>query len=113
MMVTAQGYPGLHRAFRLVEVDNGAHLIGTVYPGPCVNLDMFDVPNEWMHLCEAADLALCRLYSESAGDFETFVVGEYSDQNAICARQGDMASAHKLLNDWFNGWQPEDQPVKP
>lgn len=112
MIVNHANYPFLHAALKAIECDNGGHLIGTVYPGKRIDLDNFNVPDAWQHLVAGADVALGRLEEESADDYETFVVGEQSEAEAIEQRQGDLAEARILLNDYFNGWQPEDAPFK-
>lgn len=110
MIVDREHYPHLRAAFEAIERDNGGHLIGTVYPGERINLDAFDIPDAWAHLVAGADRSLARLKADSETDLETFVVGEQSEAEAIEKRQGDLSEARILLNDWFNGWQPEDAP---
>lgn len=106
-VITIRTSPALHAAFQLIEVDNGAHLIGTVYPGDKIDLDQFEVPEPWAHLVAPAEAGLARLQAAGPDDWQTFLIGEQSDQDAIRARQGDLDEAHKLLNDWFEAW-PED-----
>lgn len=107
MRVQSQNYPHLHAALKMIECDSGGHLIGTVYPGTPIDLERFKVPDAWIHLVAGANRGLGRL---STADFETFVVGEQSEAEAIEARQGDLAEASILLNSFFDGWQPEDAP---
>jgi len=99
--VTTQSYPRLHAAFRAIEYDNGGQLIGTHYPGEKIDLDTFQVPSAWGPLLAQAEAGLARLDEK---DFETFVVGEHSDQENIRERQGDLTEAHTVLNDYFDGW---------
>ena len=110
MIIDRDSYPNLRAAMAEVEMDNGAHLLGTVYPGEKIDLERFRVPEAWQHLVPGAERGLARLMAESLGDFGTFTCGEQAEQEAIMERQGDLAEAHILLNDWFNGWQPEDAP---
>lgn len=110
MIVDRNSYPNLHAAFKAIECDNGAHLIGTVYPGERINLNEFKVPDAWAHLVSGAELSLARLKERGDIDLETFVCGEQTEAEAIEVQQGDLAEARILLNDWFNGWQPEDAP---
>lgn len=112
MIVDRENYPHLRAAFEAIERDNGGHLIGRIYPGEPVELERFKIPEAWSHLVAGADLALARLKEISEEDLETFVCGEMSEAEAIEQRQGDLAEARILLNDWFNGWQPEDAPFK-
>lgn len=107
MIVNRDNYPRLRAALASIECNSGGHLIGVVYPGKKIDLENFKIPDEWSHLVEGADRGLSRL---DAHDFETFVIGEQSEQEAIERRQGDLSEAHILLNDYFNGFQPEDAP---
>jgi hypothetical protein len=110
MIVNDQNYPQLRSAFKAIEEDNGGHLIGTVYPGEKIDLHNFVVPDAWMLLLPQAEAGLQRLHDESKDDLETFVTGEMSEAEAIETRQSDLAAARQVLNDYFNGWQPEDAP---
>lgn len=102
--VTSSTFPQLHRALKEIECDNGAHLIGTVYPGEPIELDSFTVPAAWAHLAAPAEAALARLTAGGDADWVDFVLGEFTDSERIRARQGDLEEARKLLNDWFDGW---------
>lgn len=110
MIIDRDNYPAIRAAMAEIEMDNGAHLIGTVYPGEKIDLERFKVPEAWQHLVSGAERGLSRLMAHSVGDFGTFVCGEQSEQEAIKERQGDLAEAHILLNDWFNGWPAENVP---
>lgn len=110
MIADSSNYPNLHAAFEAIECDSGGHLLGTVYPGKPIDLDRFKVPEAWAHLASGAERALARLKADSEDDLETFVIGEQSEAEEIERRQGDLAEARILLNDYFNGWQPEDAP---
>lgn len=108
--ITLSTFPQLHRAFKEIECDNGAHLIGTVYPGEPIDLDSFTVPEAWAPLLVPAEAALARLTAGGDADWVDFVLGEFTDSEGIRARQGDLEEARKLLNDWFDGWPVEDAP---
>lgn len=114
MIVTRENYPHLHAAFLEIELDNGGHHVNRIAAGQGlpepIDLERFEVPEAWSHLTPGADLALGRLQEGSDVDFETFVCGDQDEAEAIEKRQGDLAEARILLNDWFNGWQPEDAP---
>ena len=110
MIVTRNNYPDLSAAFRAIEMDNGGHLIGTIYPGERINLNEFEIPAAWEHLTAGADRGLARLKETSAADLETFVNGDMTEAEEIEKRQGDLSEARIILNAWFNGWQPEDAP---
>ena len=114
MIVTRENYPNLHAAFLEIELDNGGHHVNRIAAGQGlpepIDLEQFEVPEAWAHLASGANLALGRLQKDSADDFETFVAGDQDEAEAIEKRQGDLAEARILLNDWFNGWQPEDAP---
>lgn len=110
MIIEHSNYPRLHAAFKAIECDNGGHLLGTVYPGEPIDLEHFKVPDAWSHLVPGAERSLARLEVRDKNDLETFVTGEQSEAEQIERRQGDLAEARILLNDYFNGWQPEDAP---
>jgi hypothetical protein len=111
LITKASSFPNVHAAFKAIEQDNGGHLIGTVYPGTPIDLDTFGVPDAWGHLLEPAEAGLAGLRRSSEEDWETFVVGECSQQDAIRDMRGDLQEATTILNDYFNGWQDEDKPV--
>lgn len=103
-IVNSSTFPNLHAAFKEIECDNGAHLIGTVYPGEPIDLDAFVVPEPWAHLLELAEAGLARLRAGGDADWVDFVIGELSESERIRERQGDLEEARKLLNDFFDGW---------
>lgn len=107
MIIDRDNYPTLRAAMAEIEMDNGGHLLGTVYPGEKIDLDRFRVPEAWQHLVPGAERGLARL---DWNDLVMFACGEQTEQEFIKDRQGDLAEAHLLLNDWFNGFQPEDAP---
>lgn len=106
-VITQRSSPALLAAFQLIEVDNGAHLIGTVYPGEKIELDQFEVPDAWQHLIAPAETGLSRLQAAGPDDWQTFLIGCETEQDAIRRRQGDLDEAHQLINAWFDAW-PED-----
>jgi len=110
MIVTTENYPNLLNAFKEIEMDNGGHLIGTVYPGEKIDLEHFKVPEAWAHLIEGAERGLARLAADSHDDLETFLCGDQTEADEIRERRGDLSEAHILIESWFNGWQPEDRP---
>jgi hypothetical protein len=111
-IVTKDNFPSVCASFRLIEEDNGGHLIGTVYPGERINLEAFEVPDLWEHLVSVADAALLRLKNESPEDWEIFIIGEESHSADIGRRQGDLAEASTLLNAFFDGWETGASPVR-
>jgi len=114
MIVTRENYPHLHAAFLEIELDNGGHHVNRIAAGQGlpepIDLERFEVPGAWSHLAPGADRALARLKEQSEDDLETFVCGDQDSAEEIEKRQGDLSEARILLNDWFNGWQPEDAP---
>lgn len=104
MIITATSHPALTAAFVAIERDNGAHLIGTVYPGTPINLESFTIPEAWVRLMAPAELGLQRLRADSADDFDEFLCGEATAAEALAGRRGDLAEARELLNAWFNAW---------
>jgi hypothetical protein len=113
IVVSDHNFPNIRAAFEAIERDGGAHLIGMIYPGAPVDFTAFDVPGEWMPLLAPAEIGIARLRAASGQDFETFVAGGCSEQDAIRDRQGDLSEAQRLLNDFFNGWPMEDAPAVP
>lgn len=99
-MITMENYPKICAAFRLIEEDNGGHLIGTVYPGEPINLYRFEVPSSHEHLVETAEIALSRL--SEGHSFVDFCIGEESEVRKIMLRQGDLEDAQVLLNSYFD-----------
>jgi hypothetical protein len=112
MIVSHDNYPRLFRAFRMIECDGGAHLIGTVYPGEPINLDRFNVPEAWQHLVAGAEAALTHLISGSETLFETFVIGDQDEAEKLVASWCNLTEAHILLNDFFEDWPTENAPFK-
>lgn len=112
MIVDREHYPHVRAAFEAIECDGGAHHIGRIYPGMAINLDAFTVPDAWAHLLPGADRALANIAAASLKLLETFVIGEQSEAEEIERRFGELSEARILLDDFFNGWQPEDQPFK-
>jgi hypothetical protein len=81
--ITPDIYPSIHKAMGEIECDNGAHLIGTVYPGEPCNFDVFTLPDGLEPLIADAEKGLARLRADSEDDFNTFLVGEEDEVNAI------------------------------
>jgi len=104
MQINKRNYPAIAKAFRLIEEDNGGHLIGTVYPGEKLDLESFDVPDEHAPKLDAIERALQRILPD-AERFNTFVVGEESEHEAVMTTQGDLTDAHELLCAYFMGWE--------
>lgn len=105
LVVTAKNFPQVWAAFRLIQIDSGAHLIGTVYPGDPINLELFEVPDECTHLLTQAEAALDRLLRSSQEEWEEFVMGDYDTAAHIKYRQGDLEEAQQLLNKFFDCWE--------
>ena len=99
--ISAKNYPALHAALVAIEVDNGAHHVGTTHPGTPVNLKSFKVRAAKTRLAKI-EIALARL-RQTPELFSDFLVGEEQDQNAIRVAQGDLDDAHKFIDEWFNG----------
>lgn len=107
MMIDDKSHPALTAAMRLIECDNGGHLIGTVYPGPRINLDQFEIPERWEHFIAPAEAGLARLREQNPADWENVIIGEYSEMKAIILRQGDLYEAEEILQGFFDAWQCE------
>jgi hypothetical protein len=109
--VTKENYPHVCRAFRMIEEDNGGHLIGTVYPGEAVDLERFTVPAAWVKLLDSANLSLGAL---SDADIDTFTCGaDHEVEALIAAGDQGLRNAHDLLCVWFNGWEEETRVTAP
>lgn len=106
-VITNTSHPALAAAMRLIETDNGGHLIGTVYPGKRINLDEFEIPQRWEHFIAPAEVGLARLRAENPADWENVIIGEYSEMKAIILRQGDLYEAEEILQGYFDAWQCE------
>lgn len=107
MRVTELSHPEVVRARREIEIDNGGHLIGTVYPGEKIDLEAFEVPLAWESLLKPAELGLFALRMASPEDWKIFLIGDEVAATAIEHRRGDLGEARKLLDDWFNGFDDE------
>jgi hypothetical protein len=105
IIVTRKNFPALRDAFEAIEVDNGGHHVGTTHPGTPIDMERFEIPDSHVALLAPAEASLARLRAQSQDDWDTFVTGECSEAEAIEERQGDLAPARQLLNDWFNDWQ--------
>jgi len=119
--ITRHAFPMTHMAMLVVEHDNGAHHVNRIAAAvgdeqAKINLEQFDMPYAYgvdkLVTCENALYALMRMGMLHA--FEEFVTGEQSDQDALIESLSseipDLSIAHKLLNDWFNGWEDVELP---
>lgn len=105
MTVVDHRFPEIQRAFE--EIDNDGGLGELILLDPLHELpdNHYIVPPSLQHLCAPAEAALARLRVRSRKDWETFLVGEQSDSEAIAKRQGDLVEAHALMEHFFNGWE--------
>jgi hypothetical protein len=105
VVVDATSAPTLYEAFYMIECDNGAHLIGTVYPGPVTDLSKFEVPEPWTEKVLAAESALnlLRLRKGEEG-FETFCIGDCDIADEYVKEMPELAEAQQLLNAFFMDW---------
>lgn len=117
--ITSETHPYVIHAMRLVEEDNGGHLIGTVYPGDPIDMTRMDVPDGFMEKAHEAEGALKRFVEEQGrgiGDltemgqpFYTFVIGGENgeeDTLAIISVNPYLQVASDFINLWFNAWEP-------
>ncbi len=105
MNVDATNLPTLYEAFHMIKCDGGAHLIGTLYPGPKTDLDKFKVPDNWVERLPAAEesLNLLRLrHGEEA--FETFCIGDVDVADAYFLEIPELEVEQNLLNAFFEDW---------
>lgn len=54
MLITTETHPRVCYFLKLIEMDNGGHLIGTVYPGEPKDLDRFTLPDAFDELVAQA-----------------------------------------------------------
>lgn len=103
-VITEISHTHIWAALRQIEIDNGGHLIGRVYPGEPVNLNEFQVHGYWpIDRLDRINKALERLRYTSPGWWLTFVCGEETEALEIQRKQGDLAGARVLLDAYFNG----------
>jgi hypothetical protein len=102
MRINKENFPLTTKAFRLIEIDNGGHLIGTVYPGEKHDLYEFEVPKEYANLIGSVEAGLARLTEE---ELENFTQGEHTEVEEISRRSYNLSIAHHVLNRFFNGWE--------
>ena len=98
VLVTADGFPALHKAFEIVSHDGGA---GCGYPD-------YAVPDHHRMQLGAIETALSEL---SDDDLETFCIGEQTEQLAIRDRDGGtpaLAWAHDLLGKFSERFAGDD-----
>ena len=93
-------FPQVHRALYLIECDSGGHLVGRGYPGKPVDLNTFTFPDSYRDRIILAEAELTGLTNNN--EFETFVCGETTEQEALARRYG-LSTAHALLDAYFNG----------
>jgi hypothetical protein len=107
--ITKHAFTSVYAAMLAVEHDNGAGHLNRIHPG-MVDLDTFTMPFDYgIERLLNADAALEWLSDHSSVEFEDLCIGEQSDQLAVIKKHGDehpgLATAHALINDWFNGWE--------
>lgn len=109
VIVTDENYPHIKKAMQLIKMDNGAHHIGTTYPGEPIDLNRFEVPEKFIHMLPVAEAGLRDLLTYHHPDnFETFCIGEMTEQEEIQKLDPvALREAQLLLNLWFNAWQED------
>jgi hypothetical protein len=70
-------------------------------PGEKINLHRFEVPDAWDVLLSRAEAALARLHRVNPYEWETFVIGEQSEAEAVERRFDDLPIARRVLHDYF------------
>jgi hypothetical protein len=98
VLVTAEDFPALHKAFEIISHDGGA---GCGYPD-------YAVPEHHRMQLGLIEAALAELDDD---ELDTFCIGEESEQIAIRDRDGGtlaLAWAHDLLGKFFNRFAGDD-----
>ena len=100
--ITNLSHPNLVTAMRAIEVDNGGHLIGTVYPGNPIDLDRFVVPFDVAHLLAPAERALGNLRTIMPDEFDIFATGEDTERKRIVAANPDIEAADLVIETFYS-----------
>lgn len=107
-------FPAVHRSMLEVEMDNGAHHVNRIHGPGTVDLDTFIMPFDYgVEKLAQAETALRQVLEHVGKEgWETFVIGEQGEQEALIKQLSpvipDIQVAHDLINDWFNAWQLAD-----
>ena len=96
MKITKEDYPHLWEACQVICYDNGA--VNRYHP----EKTEFEL-NIGPKGAETAEHGLSQL---SEDDFETFCIGEESDQTEIRERIPGLQIASNILNEWFDEGMP-------
>lgn len=105
-LITKESHPNIAAAFVAVECDNGAHLIGTAYPGERVNLETWEIPAPYDAQVDEVDAQIARIRAAGADIFETWTSGEHYEAIAVTI-QFEAYRAQRFLNAWFDVWTSE------
>lgn len=108
--LTNRTHPGILAAVRLIEEDNGGHLIGTLYPGEPLDLNTLMIPVKHRAFADEVEPALLALRNEhrlqeDGHPFYIFCCGAEHDSRPIMDARPGLQRAHEFLNLWFDGWE--------
>ncbi len=90
-VVTAKSHPRLHAAFEKISHDRGSG----------AGHETYSVPPEWSAELTSVNSVLLLLCDE---DLEMFCIGEQGDQQRMVDGMPGLATAHKMLNAFFEDW---------
>jgi hypothetical protein len=105
--ITWATFPLVSSAMRLVELDNGAHHVNRIHNRTIVDMDTFTMPYEYgVDKLVQAENAFFNYYRECGDElFREFVTGDQDVAEENMKTRPGLQAAHKLMNDWFNGWE--------
>jgi len=104
MKATKDSLAYLHRAFSLIEQDNGFHHYERIlHHRDCdYNERTYDIPEEYQELAVTANASLSVMTND---EIEILCTGEFNDQQKIVSSYAsDGQIVNKVLNAFFDGW---------
>lgn len=94
--VTAETHPSLWNAFKLIDHDNGVGHYQRIFNKQSPDFVECDFTQEQLDIANAALVGL------SDWDFETFVIGEETDQEVVKLSVPGLDIASLILNKYFD-----------
>ena len=103
LKITDRSHPYIHKAFQLIDLDNGAQYYKWDNGPP----SEYEVPKKWEGLLVSAERAFAML---SEDELQTFCNGAEHEVEEML-NSGNITGlkdGHKLLAEYFNGWVEDD-----
>lgn len=100
MKITKETHPYIVKAFNLVDLDNGA--VNRVEGNLRTE---YTIPPAHIGFLQDAEMELSKLPDE---DLDMLCTGDY-DSIQVITRKHQIDTAHTLIGDYFNGWEPEPE----